>query len=178
MNCAATRILLVFFSAVLLISCSENPFTHSPIFTGETRLPNPPKEILVSDSRFDRPYTMLGPIEITQKKYSSVFTDKIELRKQAIAMLKQEALARYGNKVDAIIDTQVTENTLTGYDDAMSVTHVQGIAIAFDTEKKPTARRSIKRKVSSPTHKAKSSRNTARETRPRDIEITPSEILK
>lgn len=170
MNCAATRILLVFFSAVLVISCSENPFTHSPIFTNDTAFPNASKEILVSDSRFDRPYTILGPIETTQKKYTSIFVDQIELRNQAITLLKQQALAKYGDKVDAIIDTQVREST-EGYDEPLSVTHVQGIAIAFDPEKKTLPRKSVKRKVKSP-------KGALRETQPQEIEITPSEILK
>jgi len=100
-----------------------------------------------------------------------MFVDQIELRNQAIALLKQEALARYGDKVDAIIDTQVQESTIEGYDNPLSVTHVQGIAIAFDPEKKTIARRSIKRKAKSP-------KSTLRETQPQEIEITPSEILK
>jgi hypothetical protein len=181
MNDTSARILLVFFSALLIISCSENPFTNSSIVTADpsanTRKEILAKEILVSDSRFDKAYTILGSIETTQKNYITPSIDPIQLRNQAITSLKLEAYARYGDKVDGIIDTQVQESTLKDYDGPIKVTRIHGVAIAFNPKIKPIAKRkATASKI--PARKAKSSRNNLRESQPEDIEITPSEILK
>jgi hypothetical protein len=185
MHYTSARILLVFFGAVLIISCSENPFTNNSIVTTDpssnTRKEILAKEILVSDSRFDKLYTILGPIEIIQKNYMAPSVDQIQLRNQAITLLKQEAYAKYGDKVDGIIDTQVQESTLKDYDGPIKVTRIHGVAVAFNTEIKSIAKRIVKHKAASskiPSRKAKSSRNSLRESQQEDIEITPAEILK
>jgi hypothetical protein len=181
----SARILLVFFSALLIISCSENPFSNSSIVPADpsanTRKEILAQEILVSDSRFDRPYTILGSIETTQKNYITPSVDPIQLRNQAITLLKQEAYSRYGDKVNGIIDTQVQESTLKDYDGPIKVTRIRGVAVAFNPEIKPIAKRIVKRKATVPkitSRKVRPSKNTVRESQPEDIEITPSEILK
>jgi hypothetical protein len=171
MNYSVTRILLNFFGILLIVGCSYNPFSSSSIFPGQTTAPYSSKEIPVTVGRYDEPYITLGPIEYTLKKYTSFFVDQVDLRNQAIGFLKQEALARYGDKVDAIIDLEVHESTEDGYDGALNVTHTQGIAIAFKPEIKSISKRKTK-------HKTKSSKNTSRKYKQEEVEITPSEILK
>ena len=167
MKYAATRILLVFFAALVASSCSNITYKPASIITDQTTLPNPSKEILINNGRYKRPYAILGSIEYTLKRYASIFVGQIELRNQAIALLKQEAFAKYGDQVDAIIKVKVEESTGEGYDAPLSVTHVRGIAVSFKPKTK---------------HKAKSAKNTLRKTKPnskpQEREITPSEILK
>jgi hypothetical protein len=171
MNYSVTRILLNFFGILLVVGCTYNPFSSSSIFPAQTTAPYSSKEIPVTVGRYDEPYITLGPIEFTLKKYTSFFLNQIDLRNQAIDFLKQEALARYGNKVDAIIDLVIQESTEEGYDGSLSVTHIQGIAIAFKPEIKAIAKHKTR-------HKSKSSKNTSRKHKQEEIEITPSEILK
>ncbi|WP_411727903.1 hypothetical protein, partial [Methyloglobulus sp.] len=125
------------------------------------------------EGRVNKPYIALGPIEYTLKWYDYFFVGQVELRNQAVDYLKQEALARYGDQVDAIIDVEVEESLEKG----SNVTHVREIAISFKHETKHKAEPSKKGR-----HKAKSAKNTLRKTKPRskpqEREITPSEILK
>ena len=169
MKSTATRAFLVLFGALLVVSCSNNAFAPASIFTDQA---NPTKEILINDGRFDRPYIMLGQVEYTLKGYTSIFVNQIDLRNQAIDFFKKEALAKYGDNVDAIIDTKVQESTEQGYDGTLSVTHLQGVAISFKPDKKTISKQKHRTK-----RKAK---NTFQKTNPQEqeIEITPSEILK
>ncbi len=180
MNYVAARILIVFFGAVVIASCSENPFTSPLMLTDEATLPDSPKEILVSDSRFDKPYTILGPVETTQKKKSSIFVGQIELRNKAVALLKQAALVKYGDKVDAIIDTQVVESTVKNDDIPLSVTYVRGIAIAFIPEARTSAKNKTKSKVKTSKSAIRSTpfKGGANKNPAQEIQITPSELLK
>lgn len=135
------------------------------------------KEILINNERYDKPFVVLGPVEYTLKKNTTLFVDQIDLREQAIDSLKQTALARYGQRVDAIVDVQVVENSLEGVEDKLNVTHVKGTAIAFlpayKAYKKPKSRpkpiKNIVRKTRPP---------LVRKESPSDVTITPSEILK
>lgn len=177
MKYAATKILLVFFAVLVVSSCSNKTYKPASIATNQTTLPNPSTEILINNGRYNRPYTILGSIEYTLKRYASIFVGQIELRNQAIALLKQEAFAKYGDQVDAIIEVKVEESTGEGYDAPLSVTHVWGIAVSFKPKTKHKAKSAKKRP-----HKAKSAKNTLRKTKPRskpqEREITPSEILR
>jgi hypothetical protein len=159
-------------AAVMLIvsACSNNPFIHS---FGNQHYPG--KEIQVNNGRFDKPYQILGPVEYTLKKNTSIFVSQIELRNQAIDYLKQDAVARYGERVDAIIDFQVKERATENSDERLNFTHVQGLAIAFLPEIKPISRHKpkYKPKVSS---KIKQPKGDSGKTE--EVEITPAELLK
>ena len=157
--------------AILVVAgCNNSPFI--PYFGNQNY---PGKEIQVNDGRFDKPYEILGPVEYTLRKNTSIFVSQIELRNQAVEYLKQEALARYGERVDAIIDFVVKESAAENNDERLSSTHVQGLAIAFLPEMKHTSRHKpkYKPKVTSKIKPSKGDSNKAE-----DIEITPSELLK
>jgi hypothetical protein len=178
---ATTRMFFVLFATLLVVSCSNNPFMQSSIFNDQKNPPNSTKEILINDGRYDRPYVILGQIEYTLKRYIPVFDNKIELRAQALDLLKKEALSKYGDKVDAIIDTNIQESTEEGYDAPLSVTHVQGVAVSFISETKTPVKQRIKQKTKPPrnsSHNPKPSKNTLSKPKSQEIEITPSEILK
>lgn len=171
MNYSVTRILLIFFGILLVVACNSNPFAPSSIFTDQTAAPYLSKEIPVTVGQYKQAYVTLGSVDYALKKYTSFFVNQVDLRNQAIGFLKQEALARYGDKVDAIIDLEVHESTEDGYDGALNVTNTQGIAIAFKPEIKSISKRKTKQK-------AKPSKNTSRKHKQEEVEITPSEILK
>jgi hypothetical protein len=175
MKLAVTRIVPIFLVTVIFIGCSNNFFTTSsstsnPAYSG--------KEILINNERYDKPYETLGPVEYTLKKDTSIFVTQIELRNLAIDNLKQEAKAKYGDEVDAIVDFKVVENSQESYDAKLSIIHVQGIAIAFIPEIKPIAKHKPKYKAKSTSSRAKSSKGGNSKNQTEDIEITPSELLK
>ena len=175
MKLAVTKIVLLFLAVAITIGCSSNLFTPSS-------LPNnasyPGKEILINNERYDKPYETLGAIEYTLKKNTSIFVNQIELRNLAIANLKQAAKAKYGDKVDAIVDFKVVENTQENYDEKLSITHVQGTAIAFLPEIKPIAKQKAKYKAKPPNSKSKPHKGGVDKNQTEEIEITPSELLK
>lgn len=186
MKYSTTRIILIFFVALVASSCNSDPFSSFSIFTEQATLPYSPKEILIIEGRDNnKPYITLGPIDYTLKWYTTFFVDQAELRNQAIDSLKQEALAKYGDQVDAIIDVEMEENTEGNYYAPLSITHARGIAIAFNPGRKPLTKPKSKHKAAPSkkgTHKAKPAKNTLRKTKtrskPQEREITPSEILK
>jgi hypothetical protein len=184
MNHTVTRILIGLIAALLTVSCNKHILNPAPVVIPdqEDALINPAKEILINNGRFEKPCTLLGQIEYTLKSSRSSTVDQSELRSKAIGALKKEALAKYGDKVDAIIDTKVQEN-LDEVDSSLTVTNVQGIAISFETtdikiqkpksSPKPRHKKHGLRKVTSKKHylprrkKASVVKN-----------ITPTEMLK
>jgi hypothetical protein len=176
MKRVGTRIFFVIFGVLFIVGCRNNPITNasstetSSTVTSQTALSNADKEILINDGRYDRPYEILGQVEYTLEKPSSS-NNQIQLRTEGIDLLKKEALTKYGDKVDAIIDTKIQESKEEGYDNPLSITHVDGIAISFKPEEKVVAGHKTK-------HRAKSSKKILRKTKPQEIKITPSEILK
>lgn len=176
--------LFVISGTLLAVNCTNKPIKPASVVTEQTTSPHPAQEILINDDRFDKPYILLGQIEYTLKRYTPILVNQRVLRGEAIKYLKKEALVKYGDKVDAIIDTKVQERTEKGHNVPLSITHVQGIAISFkpeEPEEKTFARHGTKRK-------AKSLKNTFRQSKPskstlsrpksHEIIITPSEILK
>lgn len=175
MKLAVLRTYFVFLAILLNTGCSNNDFFVSSPFS--TNPSYPTKEILINNGRYDKPYETLAPIEYTLKKQTSFFVDQLELRNQAIDYLKQAALARYGNKVDAIVDVKVEENTEDNFDGKLSITHVQGVAIAFIPEAKTINKNKAKSSKNIPS-RIKSTKNGSNKSQTEDIEITPSELLK
>lgn len=138
---------------------------------------SPGKEILINNEQYYKPRIVLGPVEYTLQKNTSFFEDQIEMRNQAIDLLKQSAFARYGQQVDAIEEVKVTENkTVDSSNQTQNVTHVKGVAVAFLPEAKPYEKPKARPKpVKNPGRKTKP---TLHKEKAEDITITPSEILK
>jgi hypothetical protein len=142
--------------------------------------PSPGKGILINNERYYKPHVTLGPVEYTLRKNASLFEDQIELRNQAIDLLKQTALARFGQQVDAIEDVKVTEsNSADGLNQKLNVTNVKGIAIAFVPEAGDSVKSKNRAKsVRSPVRRGKPSNSVVHKENSEDVTITPSEILK
>lgn len=184
MNQAAISRLLIFLVVLLTTGCDDE-FHTPPVLSSDG--PKLTKEILINNGRYEKPYETLGPIKYTLKKHSSSDTSQIELRNQAIAILKLKALAKYGDKVDAIIYIDIVESTEEELIGKLNVVQIQGIAIAFIPEIKTIPKHKPKNKAktttTSPTttnkiKPAKSEKGEARKTQPKELEITPSELLK
>lgn len=144
--------------------------------------PNSPgKEILINNERYYKPRVVLGPVSYTLRKNTTLLNDQLELRNQAIDLLKQTAYARYGQQVDAIEELKVTEKKAdVSSVSTQNVTHVEGTAVAFLPENKAyTKPKSRVKTVKSPVRKPKPSSNVINQKeKSEDITITPSEILK
>jgi hypothetical protein len=134
MNHTGIRILIGLIAALLTVSCNKHITPSAPVAIPgeEDTFINPAKEILINNGRFEKPCTLLGQIEYTLKSNRSSTANRSELRSKAINALKNEALVKFGDKVDAIIDTKVQEN-LDEVDNSLTVTNIQGIAISFGT---------------------------------------------
>ncbi|CAG7856920.1 hypothetical protein MCAMS1_01585 [biofilm metagenome] len=173
MKLATVRILLA-----LLISFLAGCYPNQTSFFSSASSPG--KEILINNEQYDRPHVILGPVEYTLRKNTSLFVNQIELRNQAIDLLKQSAYARYGQKVDAIEAVKVSEsNVADRLNQTQNVTQVKGIAIAFLSETKPYVKSKNRAKTArSPARKTKPSNGVANKENSEDITITPSEILK
>lgn len=175
MKPAVIRILLL-----ILVLITAGCYPNRPSIFSST--PKASKEVLINNERYQKPYAILGPVEYTLRKNTSLFTSQLDLREEAIESLKIEALARYGQSVDAIVDVQVVENTLQNVKDKLNVTHVKGTAIAFWPETdKPRAKPRPRAKTPKyyPSRKPKPVIiYPRREPPPKEIIITPSEVLK
>jgi hypothetical protein len=106
----------------------------------------------VTEGDLNKKYTILGKVEHTMDKGRSVYADGMKAQKEVQEFLKKEAFTKYGDKVDAIINTKVLESVKGGFWGAVggaygahSVgTSAEGIAISFDDKAveavdKPTA---------------------------------------
>jgi hypothetical protein len=173
MKLAIVRILLTLLMSSLG-GCYPN---QTSIFSSPS---SPGKEILINNEQYDKPHVILGPVEYTLRKNTSLFVDQIELRNQAIDLLKQSAFARFGQKVDAIEDVKVTENNTTDrLNQIQNVTQVKGVAIAFLPESRDSVKSKNRAKsVRSPVRRGKPSNSVVHKENSEDITITPSEILK
>ncbi|MEQ1557919.1 MAG: hypothetical protein ABL933_03130 [Methyloglobulus sp.] len=173
------RLFIILISSQLIASCSNNPVqTESVVTEPKVEASTPAKEILINNGRFDKPYTSLGQIEYTLK--SPTPADQSELRSQAIDSLKKEAFLRYGEKVDAIIDTKVQESLESG-ENPVAVTSVQGTAVSFAPEKEKLEKRKSTRKVHHKKHKAKKTawkKQSVKKVTTEQTKITPTEMLK
>lgn len=174
MKLAVIRLFLI-LHVLVTAACYPTP---PSIFSSS---PKASKEVLINNERYNKPFAILGPVEYTLRKNTSLFVSQLDLREEAIESLKVEALARYGQSVDAIVDVQVIENNLLDNKDKVNVTHVKGTAIAFWPQTtKPYVRPKPRAKAprSYPLRKPKPSIATPRSEPPKNIVITPSEVLK
>lgn len=169
--------------ALFVTGCADTGIWRN---IGYSEPPPPAEEILISNEQFNKPYRILGPVEYTLKTRPSIFSSRLGVREQAIDLLKQQTYAKYGDDVDAIIDTRVEENTVNDYNGQLNITHIEGLAISFlpETTKqgksagksggrsKKSAKKILVIKKTKPSKRASGKSDTG------EIEITPEEILK
>ncbi|NOS89540.1 MAG: hypothetical protein HOP34_13550 [Methylococcaceae bacterium] len=139
-----TKIIFVLFVSLLVINCGGNkaakPKSQQQA-AEDASLLTPTKEILVTAGDINKKYTILGKVDYTMKGHS-IYSDQIEANKQAEETLKKVAFTKYGDKVDAIINTQVMASMKGGFWGAVGAGYgarsmassVQGIAVSFDKE--------------------------------------------
>ncbi len=196
-------IAIIFFTSfgALFVGCANTNSLTSGLTTNP---PLPAEEILIDNEEFKKPHRVLGPVQYTLKAKPSLFTNQLDLREQAIDILKQQTYAKYGDEVDAITDTKVEESTSTDAEGKVSIVNIQGVAISFLDEpveqsreklndKAYTKRRHKSAKKILILRKEKQSKypkktmdrpganppeKAATQKKEEDIEITPSEILK
>lgn len=192
MKAFSSKIFTIFLGVLFLSGCADNQL--SSVLT--TSNPSTPaEEILINNQQFNKPYRILGPVAYTLKSRSSLFSSQLDFREQAIDLLKQQTYAKYGDEVDAIIDTRVEESTTEDRDGKLNVTHIEGVAITFLADKseqsKATPKSAIKRKHKSarkilvikkikPVKKMpeRIADRPVKKPKVEDIEISPTEILK
>jgi hypothetical protein len=118
MKLIVVRIFVILSITFQLSGCGSNknakPATD-PIASNEMALPEPTKEILVTEGDINKKYMILGEIKYKSDKGSSVYSNQIEARKHAKENLKKAAFAKYGNKLDAIINTHVEAGMQGGF---------------------------------------------------------------
>ncbi len=184
MKYVAYRFIFVLVGALFMASCSNDPSTPFSFYPDQSTPAYPTKNIHVTEGGINSPYTALGPVEYTLTSNFPAFSDPPTLRYQAIENLKQAAVARFGPRVDAIINVQLQENLeQSGYFSPATI-YARGIAIAYKDGTKPYSKSKRKHKVKSSKSsagKAKSSDKSPRKPAPDeqdDPQITPSEMLK
>jgi hypothetical protein len=178
----ALRVAVIFSVALLSNGCNGNPSSSSPILVNPD--PQPTKEILISYGRYDKPYQILGPINYNLKTYATP-EDDIELWDQAIDFLKTESLVKYGDKVDAIVDVEIEDNSEVNSAHGLYIVQAKGVAISFNTALKPTVKNKVKYLVRykskafrSKPKKSKLTKKSPVKTKVEEIEFSPSELLK
>ncbi len=197
MRNSARYFIYAFFGALAAGCADTNNF---PLISSNH--PLPAEEILISNEEFDKPHRILGPVQYTLRSRPSLFTSQLEFREQAIDLLKQQTYAKYGDSVDAIIDTKVEESTIEDADGKLNIVNIQGVAISFiqpaSKQEKSSTKSQTKRKQKSakkilivkktkPVKKVtdkpvprQHGKSVVKNTEPKseEITITPSEILK
>ena len=184
MKYVMAKLFFVLIVACFFTGCDNGPNAPISVFSGPST-PYPTKEIFATEGSVSNPYLILGPVEYTLSNSFSFFSGPEEIRARAVEYLKQEALARYGNKVDAIIEIEFQDGTEQGFFKP-NVTYAKGLAIAFKEAGRPRAKPKKKHKVKPTTKNSVSKpkpsiKTTPRKTapeKPEEREITPSEILK
>jgi hypothetical protein len=170
--------LVILFTTISACS-SESPVSGS--FFPEPNVADiSEKDVLISMGSLKGPYSVLGPVEYILRQNPSYFQNSHDLSDLAMTHLKHEALAKYGERVDAIMNTQFHHSVESGYDGQMEVIHIEGTAIEFKTPKKKILKPKSKAKPKIIARKPVPTKpNVAPkiESEP-DINITPEELLK
>jgi hypothetical protein len=114
--------------------------------TSAAQLKIPTREILVTDGDLNKPYEILGSVEykLTGQSLYSTQTSldgspASEVAKEAKEMLRRVAYTKYGDRVDAIINTKVVGGYEGGFAGAFAgvyggktgVVQAEGIAVSF-----------------------------------------------
>lgn len=139
MKFKTVRIISVLFASLILVNCGGNK-NAKPVSASDVSLKTPTKEILVTEGDLNKKYTILGPIDYTPKEGSSVYADQFEANKQAKELLKKAAFTKYGEKVDAIINTHIDASMKGGFWGAVGAGYgaktmarsIEGVAVSFD----------------------------------------------
>ncbi len=149
------KMLVVLLCTLLLIACGNNNTKPNTVAVdsglssptkdvNESSLPTPTKDILVIEGDLNKEYTILGQVEAVPNKGKSIYSNQIDANNQAKEFLKKAAFAKYGEKVDAIINYRVLRSIkggfwgafVTAYGATNLATQAEGIAVSFkDNEK-------------------------------------------
>ena len=89
--------------------CIAQKAQKAPPATNEVLLKTPTREILVTDGDLNKPYDILGEVEctLTGKSLSSMVSHGSS--KEIKDMLRKVAFTKYGERVDAIINTKTID---------------------------------------------------------------------
>lgn len=153
MKVGAVRMFFVFLTSLILIGCSNiTAVKPDPVpAASETSLRTPTKEILVTEGDFNKKYTILGQVDYTLEGVTGAVTgtekSSSENEKQTKELLKKVAFTKYGDKVDAIINTKVQHylkggrwgvyGPMLGAQNAVFI--AEGIAVSFENKQAETA---------------------------------------
>lgn len=187
MKLAVMRLILMLLVTLTSNGCSSHHSTSHPDITVKPQT-QPTKEILVTYGRYDKAYEALGPIEYTLINTKNSDT-QIELWDRAIELLKQAALFKYSDKVDAIVDVELAESEEENNGKILNTIQVKGVAIAFNGRIKPITKNKVKYKArykakpkpktpKYPSSKTKPEKKPPDKAKEEEIEISPSELLK
>ncbi len=192
MKFSVEKFIIALMGTMLITSCSNDSFSPPSIFTDQSAASYPVKNIFATEGDISSPYITLGNVEYTLQSNFAFFSDQSSLHNQAIEKLKQEAVARYGDRVDAIINLEFQDSgEQSGYF-SPTLTYVRGLAIAYKetggarpyskTKRKHKGKstKSSPAKTKSPRNTPAPSRSTPAKSSPdmEEPEITPSELLK
>ena len=155
MKVCAVRMFFVLLTSLILVGCASESSNNSNVkpapAASETSLRTPTKEILVTEGDFNKKYKILGQVDSTLEGVTGnvTGTEKYlsENEKQTKELLKKVAFTKYGDKVDAIINTKVQHylkggrwgvyGALFGAQNAVFI--AEGIAVSFENEQEETA---------------------------------------
>lgn len=87
----------------------------APPATSEALLKTPTREILVTDGDLNKPYDILGELECTLTGKSVYSLGSHGSSKEIKDMLRKVAFTKYGERVDAIINTKTVESIDGGF---------------------------------------------------------------
>jgi len=115
----ANRMLRVVVALGLLgftgFGCIAQKTQKAPPATSEALLKTPTREILVTDGDLNKPYNILGEVECTLTGKSMYSLGSPGRSKEIKDMLRKVAFTKYGEQVDAIINTKTIESIEGGY---------------------------------------------------------------
>lgn len=137
-------------SAFLLLGCTSNPPNQVD------NLKTPTKEILIFEGDASHAYVVLGTVEYTLEG-TSIYDNHTDTSKAAREGLKKAAFTKYGEKVDAIINTKSSIGRSGGWGGAFIAAYgakngdvnIEGVAVSYNkigTEEKSTEQPSTNKK--------------------------------
>lgn len=105
-------ILVLCMSAFSLFGCAGSG-TQTPEPTKYDSLPEPTKDILVTQGDLNKPYNILGKVECSIDG-KSIYANYDDIGKEIERLCKKVAFSKYGKKVDAIVNMDISLNVNGG----------------------------------------------------------------
>jgi len=127
------------FGVLAMYGCAPHATVPDP-----TTLKTPTKDILLIDGGVNKPYDVLGSVEVTLGGKSIYSTAQAlglspEAEREARALLRNAAYTKYGERLDALINVKVGGSVTGGLGGVLAgqfgastgVVYASGIAISF-----------------------------------------------